>query len=188
MRQPSPVSVLAHYHPGGDPEASRSTRSPPRPAQPSPAACSCRTSRPAELRAEDPGRAILPLLRHHAALRNQPTDQTSLAFGAIDGRQVPAPFIEEWELTPRENAVVLASDGYPVLGMTLDESEDSLTAAITAGPLHIDALPGTKPVRPGSVSFDDRAYVRLEYDQARIERPSPRETSHVDPHGRWGGR
>ena len=58
-------------------------------------------------------------------------------------------------------SVVLASDGYPRILPTLAASEEALAGLLAADPLCIGPLCGTKGVRPGNVSFDDRAYVRL---------------------------
>ncbi|MGO4258564.1 hypothetical protein [Marmoricola sp. RAF53] len=112
-----------------------------------------------ELLATDPGRAlILPRLRAQAGLRNDPGDG-DLAYGAIDGRPVPERHVETWTTAGPE--VVVATDGYPVVLLTLVATEAALAADLVADPLRIGAHPGTKGVRPGDVSFDDRSYVRL---------------------------
>lgn len=115
-----------------------------------------------ELRTDDPGRGmILPLLRHQAVLRNDPSKSNDLAFGAIDGRPVPEHFVEAWTLVSDVTEVVLASDGYPSVEMTLAASERLLAEDIETDPLHIGAHRGTKAVVPGGTAFDDRAYGRL---------------------------
>lgn len=58
--------------------------------------------------------------------------------------------------------VVLASDGYPVLGDTLDESERELNRVLKEDPLCFRLYQSTKGVKKGNISFDDRAFCRLE--------------------------
>lgn len=115
----------------------------------------------ADLRGEDPGRAlILPRLRQQALLRN-PAEVGPLTFGEIDGRPVPPRFVEEWRLPDTDTDVVLASDGYPLLFMTLAACEGYLAADLELDPLRIGKHAGTKAHRPDQVSFDDRAFVHL---------------------------
>jgi hypothetical protein len=53
------------------------------------------------------------------------------------------------------------SDGYPVIGPTLAESESTLARLIGLDPWCVKELAGTKGVLEGQVSFDDRAYLRI---------------------------
>jgi glycerophosphoryl diester phosphodiesterase len=55
--------------------------------------------------------------------------------------------------------IILASDGYPELFDTLEETERYLFQMLTKDPLCIHELRGTKGVRPGNQSFDDRSYI-----------------------------
>ena len=55
--------------------------------------------------------------------------------------------------------VILASDGYPALFDTLEETENHLFMLLARDPLCIHDLRGTKGVRPGNQSFDDRSYI-----------------------------
>lgn len=57
--------------------------------------------------------------------------------------------------------VVLASDGYPVLKPTLEESEAALHNVLAEDAYCVKLFPATKGRMQGNVSFDDRAYVRL---------------------------
>ncbi len=54
--------------------------------------------------------------------------------------------------------VVLASDGYPELSDTLEDSEQRLKKIIQDDPLCFRRYPSTKGIKPGSQSFDDRTY------------------------------
>lgn len=56
---------------------------------------------------------------------------------------------------------MLASDGYPILKATLQESEESLARHLADDPQNIKEYVATKGLVEGNLSFDDRAYVRL---------------------------
>ncbi len=114
-----------------------------------------------ELRASDPGRAmVLPLLEEQYRFRNLDGPSCGLGFGALDGAPVPAHFIEVVPVGSGSD-IVLATDGYPRLLPTLEESEAALAEDIAADPLRIGDHKSTKAVAPGQSSFDDRAYLRL---------------------------
>lgn len=111
------------------------------------------------LRATDPGRKmVLPLLRAASKWRNQ--SDPGFGFGAFDGRDVPAEFIDVFEIPPGSD-VVLASDGYDDPQPTLAESERLLAESIKRDPLRLGPPPGTKGVHVDNCSFDDRTYVRI---------------------------
>jgi hypothetical protein len=57
--------------------------------------------------------------------------------------------------------LMIASDGYPVIGETLATSESELALLLEKDPWCVAELAGTKAVLPGQVSFDDRAYLRI---------------------------
>ncbi len=57
--------------------------------------------------------------------------------------------------------VVLASDGYPNLYGTLEESESSLKQLIKADPLCYKIIKSTKGLTKGNQYFDDRTYIRF---------------------------
>ncbi|MBK5926320.1 hypothetical protein [Rhodobaculum claviforme] len=108
----------------------------------------------------DPGRAVIePLLIAQAGLHNR-TDLPPYGYGCIDGSDVPARFIEVWDIPPGAE-VVLCSDGYPHPAATLAEAEAQLARALAADPQCVGVLKGTKGLRPGQVSFDDRSYLRM---------------------------
>lgn len=123
------------------------------------------------LRRDDPGRQmVMPLLLARAHARNierdvEPyfdgEDELVLRHGVIDGRPVPADLITD-ESFNDPFMVHLASDGYPVLHETLQETETYLAADIADDPLRIGRHRGTKAIALGNDSFDDRTYVRLD--------------------------
>jgi hypothetical protein len=83
-----------------------------------------------------------------------------LAYGALDGRPVPAKFIE---VSPASSAgeIVLCSDGFPRPYASLDEGLDALARLRAEDPLLIRDYLGSRPFPAGSAFFDDTTYVRL---------------------------
>jgi hypothetical protein len=113
-----------------------------------------------DLLKHDPGRElIMPLLRSEHQFRNDPI--SSWGFGAVDGSSVPPAMMLQWNLKPTETEVILASDGFPKLGRTLSESEEMLQECLASDPLMIGNYRATKGLSPGSVSYDDRSFVRI---------------------------
>jgi hypothetical protein len=113
-----------------------------------------------ELIAADPGRQMLmPLLQAQTLFGNSADPE--FGFGVINGNPVPNLFVEEWELTPDEHDLVLTTDGYPKVFMTLEETEQYLREDLISDPLRIGKHRTTKGIAAGNVSFDDRAFVLL---------------------------
>ena len=112
-----------------------------------------------ELLESDPGRDfIMPLLNAQAAFRNGAKGDR-YSYGAIDGTEVPDWFVTVHSV--KHGEVVIATDGYPLLKPTLEESERALSRILSQDPLLIGQFQSTKGLRPGNQSFDDRAYVRM---------------------------
>ena len=65
-------------------------------------------------------------------------------------------------LDSKIKGIVFATDGYPVIKATLIETEAYLRELLIADPMRIEKHLSTKGVAPGAVSFDDRAYLRIE--------------------------
>ncbi|MBE3559895.1 MAG: hypothetical protein IMW89_11810 [Ktedonobacteraceae bacterium] len=115
----------------------------------------------AELREHDSGREfILPLIRRQMVFQNRP-DRGQYWYAAIGGFAVPDEGIVVHPLPPDTTTIVLASDGYPVLRGTLAESERELEQVLREDPLLFRRYRSVKGLVRDSVSFDDRAYVRL---------------------------
>jgi hypothetical protein len=107
----------------------------------------------------DPGRvAARALISRQGALRN-----TTGVYGyaGIDGRPVPESLVLVHPVPAGVGELVLASDGYPVLGGTLAECEAALAGLLARDPWCVAELAGTKGLVSGQVSFDDRAYLRV---------------------------
>jgi glycerophosphoryl diester phosphodiesterase len=109
----------------------------------------------------DPGREfILPLLTRQSLFQNT-TGSKEYSYGILDGFKVPK---NEIKIISLENAknIVLASDGYPILCPTLRKSENYLQRIIEDDPLCYKEFKSTKGVKKGNISFDDRAYLKIE--------------------------
>lgn len=117
-----------------------------------------------ELLVDDQSRDyILPMLRGHQNYQNN-INNHPLAHAVIDGFKVPDWGRKVIKVDEDVSQVILASDGYPKLKPTLDESEKYLKRIIEQDPLMYRLHPSTKGVMEGQVSFDDRSYVRLKFD------------------------
>lgn len=107
-----------------------------------------------ELMDNDEGRAhILPMLIKGCTYQN-------VTYSVIDGFPIPVDKVRVIPVPPHSE-VVLASDGYPHLKSTLEESERSLRHLVSADPLCINEYHATKGLKHGNTSFDDRAYIRF---------------------------
>lgn len=106
----------------------------------------------------DPGRdAIMPFLRMQTAFANQPGEYGYFVFNGYTNPTYP---IRTLHVDPGDE-IVLASDGYPFLEPTLDQSETELAELKASDPHLISRFPSTKGFEPGLDSFDDRAYLRF---------------------------
>lgn len=115
-----------------------------------------------ELATCDPGRAfILPFLKQQAWLQNRKMEDSRYAYAVFDGFPVPMEQVKCFSVAT-ESEIVLASDGYPKLFFTLDETEAYLQRILEEDPMCMYLNPGTKGVLPGNCSYDDRAYLRLQ--------------------------
>ena len=105
---------------------------------------------------EDPGRtAILPLLKEFPSMANQDGE---FGYDVINGGDICTDHIVVYPVKPGDR-IILASDGYPELFDTLEETERYLFRMIEKDPLCIHELRGTKGVGLGNQSFDDRSYI-----------------------------
>lgn len=111
-----------------------------------------------DLRTNDPGRDfILPFLKVQGVLQN--LHGHSYGFPVMDGFDIDMNQVLVIPVEGKE--IILASDGYPELFDTLEESEAFLKKVIHEDPMLIRLFKSTKGVQKGQDSFDDRAYVRF---------------------------
>ncbi len=83
------------------------------------------------------------------------------ALSTLDGFPVPDEGIVIYPVPPTTVSIVLATDGYPVLKRTLEDSESALRDVLAQDPLMCRLYKSTKGILQGNVSFDDRAYVKF---------------------------
>ena len=112
------------------------------------------------LRANDTGREfILPLLERQTVFQNS-LEKNEFRYGVIDGFKVPQSEIKVIKLTD-PTQIILATDGYPRLFETLNQSEKYLEKVLQNDPLCFQEFKSTKGLQPGNISFDDRAYLKI---------------------------
>jgi glycerophosphoryl diester phosphodiesterase len=110
---------------------------------------------PDEILADDQARAaIIPEMLREMQNQNK-------TYAVIDGFPIPETRVPVIALDFRPWEIVLASDGYPFLCPTLEESEARLQEQRQNDPLNIGDFKATKGFTPGFNSFDDRTYVRF---------------------------
>ena len=114
-----------------------------------------------QLRADDPSWAmLLPLLEVQHHLRNGDDVDNPFAYGLLDGRRVHPKFFDVTAVAPGDE-VVFASDGYLSPAPSLAAAQAELAEAVVSDPLLIGKHRRVRPVAPGHVSFDDRAYLKF---------------------------
>ena len=98
---------------------------------------------------------ILPYLKAYTSLTNR---NVPFGYDVLDGGKINAKNVKIYAVQ-KDDCVVMASDGYPKLFDTLEETEEYLAKALKEDPTCIGILRGTKGIAPGNVSYDDRTYV-----------------------------
>ena len=106
----------------------------------------------------DPGRtAIQKNLKLQMSFENK---DVPFGYPVLNSRGIEPSMIKVYPVKPGDE-VLLASDGYPVLGGTLAESEKELQRILKEDPLCFRAYRSTKGKKSCNISFDDRAYCRI---------------------------
>lgn len=83
------------------------------------------------------------------------------AYGVINGDAVPERFINTKNIAEHKGDIVFASDGYPDVFATLEETENALQTLLKEDPLMIHKFPQAKGLKADQHSFDDRCYLRV---------------------------
>lgn len=106
----------------------------------------------------DPARRIIqPFITRQVIYQN--TVGQRYSFGVMDGQPIPEEHIHRYSIPAHCHKIILASDGFPRLFPTLAQSLAHLQQALDQDPLCIDALRGTKGLRPGATWPDDITYL-----------------------------
>ena len=104
---------------------------------------------------------IVPLLKKQAYLQNS-SYESEYTYYVLDGiYPIKENHIKVVPLPKEAKEIVLASDGYPKLFSTLEESESHLSSILKRDPLCYREYKSTKGLIKGNTSYDDRAYVRF---------------------------
>lgn len=100
---------------------------------------------------------ILPLLKRQQYLENSHSDYSCEALNSMD---INTDKIKLFKVKENDE-IILASDGYPVLKNTLEESEKLLKKILNEEPLCYKIYKSTKGINKDNKSFDDRTYVKF---------------------------
>lgn len=117
-----------------------------------------------EIKQNDIGREmILPFLKLQQYLEN---DSSEYGYSVLNGEQIREEQIDIYKVKDGD-LVILASDGYPKLFPTLEESEAYLKEILKEDPLCYKKNKATKGIK--EKSFDDRTYMRFEVGREFID-------------------
>jgi glycerophosphoryl diester phosphodiesterase len=108
----------------------------------------------------DTGREFIKPLLSRQALFQNPNNESIYSYGVINGFEVPENAIKTVRMQDNKY-LVLASDGYPALKPTLEESEQALKKILASDPLCMRIYKSTKGLEAGNISYDDRAYLKI---------------------------
>lgn len=112
-----------------------------------------------DIEKDDMGRkAITPFINMQLEFEND--YETPFGYPVLNGHGFDIRGLKTYD-TIRGDTVVLASDGYPKLCTTLEQSEMMLTSALETDPLCYKKFLGTKGIAPENCSFDDRSYIKF---------------------------
>lgn len=101
---------------------------------------------------------IWPLLEKQPILEGCTT--SPYGYQVLNGREIHLDKISELPVS-KGDEIIFASDGYPFLKSTLQESEKALENLIQTDPLCIRDYKNTKGLEEGQSSYDDRSYIRF---------------------------
>ena len=106
----------------------------------------------------DTGREfILPLLKQSIKYNNTVGEYGS---NVLDGFEIISENVTKINVN-KNDEIILASDGYPFLMNTLEESEEKLKEVLEKDPLLIHIYKSTKGLQDGNISYDDRTYIKF---------------------------
>ena len=118
----------------------------------------------ADIRKNDKGRAfIYDALCDQLHFQNDPDTNNPYRYVVIDGQPIDASLVPVLNVE-NTSELILASDGYPKVFDTLNESEEYLKYVLKKDPLCIQENPSSKCLVDGNLSFDDRTYLRIRLD------------------------
>lgn len=107
---------------------------------------------------------IRPLIQKQYNFQNA-TPDCHLSFAVINGFPIPPELIKTVDLPHDVEFLSLASDGYPKIMDSLEETEEELSRILKADPLCIYENRSTKGIANHNRSFDDRTYIKIQIKQ-----------------------
>ncbi|MFD1886548.1 hypothetical protein [Paenibacillus wenxiniae] len=109
---------------------------------------------------EDPGRDfILPWIQQACMFANR--DIPEYGYAVLNGQPIPDRLLRIFQLDEQQHEIILASDGYPRIHSTLEQTEAFLQAQLQHDPMCYKHYRSTKGMTAQSDSFDDRTYIRF---------------------------
>jgi glycerophosphoryl diester phosphodiesterase len=105
--------------------------------------------------------AIVPILNHQQYYQNIPNSESIYGYVCFDGFKIPVEDVPAIKVPKEATQIVLASDGYPKLFNTLEESENYLSHVKENDPLCYKIYPSTKGFNFDLNSYDDRSYISV---------------------------
>lgn len=105
---------------------------------------------------DDYGREqILPFLKQYTCFSNS---SASFGYDVLNGGEIHEEHVKIYAVQPGDR-IVMASDGYPELFDSLQETEEYLTEALRKDPNCTTVIRGTKGLPYGAQSYDDRSFI-----------------------------
>ena len=105
---------------------------------------------------------MIETMRQQNATPHSDQGSENVTYSVVDGFPIDRRHVRILPLDFQPWEIVLASDGYPFLCPTLEESESRLRKQREDDPLNIGPdFQATKAFHPDFNSFDDRAYIRF---------------------------
>lgn len=86
---------------------------------------------------------------------------TAYGYSILNGKEIPESLVKIIRMDHCPHGIVLASDGYPKVCASLEESEANLNKILESDRECCHIYHSTKGVREGYRSFDDRTYIRF---------------------------
>lgn len=114
-----------------------------------------------QLMQNDIGREkIMPFMEKQFLFQND-LSISDYSYSVLDGYPINQRCIKVCDVR-NVNSIVLATDGYPKIFPTLEKTERYLKKILTKDPLCYWLYKSTKGLKAGNISFDDRAYIKIE--------------------------
>lgn len=103
---------------------------------------------------------IQPLIQQQYYLQNDSANQ--YGFAVVNGYSIDPSAVKVINVPAETEELILASDGYPLLTSTLEETEECLRKILQEDPLCFRQYKSSKGLIKGNRSFDDRLYLKIQ--------------------------